>query len=328
MAMIETKDLVKIFKGNIRAVNGVNIKVEKGEIFGFLGPNGAGKTTTVKILTTLLKPTSGNAWIKGLDVLKEKDKVRKIVGLVPQDLAVDDDLKGIENLELQASFFGIPKEEARRKAKDLLELVDLYDAKDRLVSTYSGGMRKRLDLITGLIHDPEVLFLDEPTLGLDVQTRARMWDYITKLRKDLGITIFLTTHYLDEADNLCDRISIIDHGKIVVSGTPSELKAMVGFDIIDLTVQNVEKVRSILQNDTLDFEIIGNNTVRFKVKESETFIPELFKRVYENDVKIIRVKVEKPSLDSVFIKFTGKEMRENESEEDIMRTMRSIRRAR
>ncbi len=328
MSMIETKDLVKIYKGNIKAVDNVNLKVEKSEIFGFLGPNGAGKTTTVKILTTLIKPTSGNAWINGMDVLKERDKVRKIVGLVPQDLAVDDDLKGIENLELQASFFGIPKDEARRKAKELLELVDLYDAKDRLVSTYSGGMRKRLDLITGLIHDPEVLFLDEPTLGLDVQTRARMWDYITKLRKDLGITIFLTTHYLDEADNLCDRISIIDHGKIVVTGTPSELKAMVGFDIIDLTVQNVEAVRSILQNETIDFEIIGNNTVRFKVKESETFIPELFKRVYENNVKIIRVKVEKPSLDSVFIKFTGKEMRENESEEDVMRTMRSIRRAR
>jgi len=328
MSMIETKDLVKIYKGNIRAVDTVNLKVEKSEIFGFLGPNGAGKTTTVKILTTLIKPTSGNAWIDGLDVLKERDRVRKIVGLVPQDLAVDDDLKGIENLELQASFFGIPRDEARRKAKELLELVDLYDAKDRLVSTYSGGMRKRLDLITGLIHDPEVLFLDEPTLGLDVQTRARMWDYITKLRKDLGITIFLTTHYLDEADNLCDRISIIDHGKIVVTGTPSELKAMVGFDIIDLTVQNVEAVRSILQNKTIDFEIIGNNTVRFKVKESETFIPELFKRVYENNVKIIRVKVEKPSLDSVFIKFTGKEMRENESEEDVMRTMRSIRRAR
>jgi len=328
MSMIETKDLVKIYKGNIRAVDNVNLKVEKSEIFGFLGPNGAGKTTTVKILTTLIKPTSGNAWIDGMDILKERDKVRKIVGLVPQDLAVDDDLKGIENLELQASFFGIPKDEARRKAKELLELVDLYDAKDRLVSTYSGGMRKRLDLITGLIHDPEVLFLDEPTLGLDVQTRARMWDYITKLRKDLGITIFLTTHYLDEADNLCDRISIIDHGKIVVTGTPSELKAMVGFDIIDLTVQNVEAIRSILQNETIDFEIIGNNTVRFKVKESETFIPELFKRVYENNVKIIRVKVEKPSLDSVFIKFTGKEMRENESEEDVMRTMRSIRRAR
>ncbi len=328
MSMIETKDLVKIYKGNIKAVDNVNLKVEKSEIFGFLGPNGAGKTTTVKILTTLIKPTSGNAWINGMDVLKERDKVRKIVGLVPQDLAVDDDLKGIENLELQASFFGIPKDEARRKAKELLELVDLYDAKDRLVSTYSGGMRKRLDLITGLIHDPEVLFLDEPTLGLDVQTRARMWDYITKLRKDLGITIFLTTHYLDEADNLCDRISIIDHGKIVVTGTPSELKAMVGFDIIDLTVQNVEAVRSILQNETIDFEIIGNNTVRFKVKESETFIPELFKRVYENNIKIIRVKVEKPSLDSVFIKFTGKEMRENESEEDVMRTMRSIRRAR
>jgi len=328
MSMIETKDLVKIYKGSIRAVDNVNLKVEKSEIFGFLGPNGAGKTTTVKILTTLIKPTSGNAWIDGMDILKERDRVRKIVGLVPQDLAVDDDLKGIENLELQASFFGIPKDEARRKAKELLELVDLYDAKDRLVSTYSGGMRKRLDLITGLIHDPEVLFLDEPTLGLDVQTRARMWDYITKLRKDLGITIFLTTHYLDEADNLCDRISIIDHGKIVVTGTPSELKAMVGFDIIDLTVQNVEAVRSILQNETTDFEIIGNNTVRFKVKESETFIPELFKRVYENNIKIIRVKVEKPSLDSVFIKFTGKEMRENESEEDVMRTMRSIRRAR
>ncbi|MEM4597729.1 MAG: ATP-binding cassette domain-containing protein, partial [Thermoplasmata archaeon] len=211
--IIETVDLKKIYSGNVVAVDGINLKINKSEIYGFLGLNGAGKTTTIKILSTLIKPTSGKAFINGMDVVKEQEKVRKIIGLVPQDLSVDDDLKGIENLELQAEFYGMNKEDARKKAKELLELVDLYHAKDKYVSTYSGGMRKRLDLISGLMHEPEILFLDEPTLGLDVQTRTKMWEYIRTLRKEFGITIFVTTHYLEEADQLCDRVGIIDRGK-------------------------------------------------------------------------------------------------------------------
>ncbi|MVT13738.1 MAG: ATP-binding cassette domain-containing protein [Euryarchaeota archaeon] len=325
--MIEAKKLVKIYNGNIKAVDGIDLSIEKGEIYGFLGPNGAGKTTTVKMLTTLLKPTSGYASINGLDVVKEQEKVRKIIGLVPQDLSVDDDLKGIENLELQASFYGIGKEEARKKAKELLELVDLYHARDRYVSTYSGGMRKRLDLVSGLIHEPEVLFLDEPTLGLDVQTRTKMWEYIENLRKNLGITIFITTHYLEEADRLCDRIGIIDKGRIMVEGRPEELKNSVGFDLIYILSERPEEIKKYLDN-AINIEILEDGTIRFSVHNSEEYIPLLLQKIYQAGIKIKRLSIQKPSLDTVFLKYTGREMREDESKEDIIRTMRAIRRAR
>jgi len=325
--MIEAKKLVKIYNGNIKAVDGIDLSIEKEEIYGFLGPNGAGKTTTVKMLTTLLKPTSGYASINGLDVVKEQEKVRKIIGLVPQDLSVDDDLKGIENLELQASFYGIGKEEARKKAKELLELVDLYHARDRYVSTYSGGMRKRLDLVSGLIHEPEVLFLDEPTLGLDVQTRTKMWEYIENLRKNLGITIFITTHYLEEADRLCDRIGIIDKGRIMVEGRPEELKNSVGFDLIYILSERPEEIKKYLDN-AINIEILEDGTIRFSVHNSEEYIPLLLQKIYQAGIKIKRLSIQKPSLDTVFLKYTGREMREDESREDIIRTMRAIRRAR
>ncbi|MFP3317972.1 MAG: ATP-binding cassette domain-containing protein [Thermoplasmata archaeon] len=325
--MIEAKKLVKIYNGNIKAVDGIDLSIEKGEIYGFLGPNGAGKTTTVKMLTTLLKPTSGYASINGLNVVKEQEKVRKIIGLVPQDLSVDDDLKGIENLELQASFYGIGKEEARKKAKELLELVDLYHARDRYVSTYSGGMRKRLDLVSGLIHEPEVLFLDEPTLGLDVQTRTKMWEYIENLRKNLGITIFITTHYLEEADRLCDRIGIIDRGRIMVEGRPEELKNSVGFDLIYILSERPEEIKKYLDN-AINIEILEDGTIRFSVHNSEEYIPLLLQKIYQAGIKIKRLSIQKPSLDTVFLKYTGREMREDESREDIIRTMRAIRRAR
>lgn len=325
--MIEAKKLVKIYNGNIKAVDGIDLSIEKGEIYGFLGPNGAGKTTTVKMLTTLLKPTSGYASINGLDVVKEQEKVRKIIGLVPQDLSVDDDLKGIENLELQASFYGIGKEEARKKAKELLELVDLYHARDRYVSTYSGGMRKRLDLVSGLIHEPEVLFLDEPTLGLDVQTRTKMWEYIENLRKNLGITIFITTHYLEEADRLCDRIGIIDKGRIMVEGRPEELKNSVGFDLIYILSERPEEIKKYLDN-AINIEILEDGTIRFSVHNSEEYIPLLLQKIYQAGIKIKRLSIQKPSLDTVFLKYTGREMREDESREDIIRTMRAIRRVR
>lgn len=324
--IIEAENLTKIYRGDIRAVNGIDLKIEKGEIYGFLGPNGAGKTTTIKILSTLLKPTSGIAWINGMDVIRDQEKVRKIIGLVPQDISVDDDLKGMENLELQASFYGIGKGEARKKAKELLELVDLYHARDRYVSTYSGGMRKRLDLISGLIHEPEVLFLDEPTLGLDVQTRTKMWEYIDRLRKDLGITIFITTHYLEEADRLCDRIGIIDKGKIVVEGRPDELKNNVGFDVIYIKSEDASKLVSFL-NGAMNVEILEDKTLRFSVHNGEEYIPILLHRIYQAGLKIKSINIQKPSLDTVFLKYTGREMREDAGE-DVMRTMRAIRRAR
>ncbi|MEM1654266.1 MAG: ATP-binding cassette domain-containing protein, partial [Thermoplasmata archaeon] len=313
--------------GNVVAVDGINLKINKSEIYGFLGLNGAGKTTTIKILSTLIKPTSGKAFINGMDVVKEQEKVRKIIGLVPQDLSVDDDLKGIENLELQAEFYGMNKEDARKKAKELLELVDLYHAKDKYVSTYSGGMRKRLDLISGLMHEPEILFLDEPTLGLDVQTRTKMWEYIRTLRKEFGITIFVTTHYLEEADQLCDRVGIIDRGKLLVEGKPDDLKNSVGFDLVYIKSENPEILKSQLEG-AINVEILEDKTIRFSIHNSEEYLPKLFNKIYELGIKVNKISIQKPSLDTVFLKYTGKEMREEEGGEDVIRTMRAIRRAR
>ncbi|MGC8585194.1 MAG: ATP-binding cassette domain-containing protein [Thermoplasmata archaeon] len=323
--IIDVEDLRKVYSGNIEALKGINLKIRKGEIYGFLGPNGAGKTTTVKILTTIIKPTSGTAYISGYHIIKNQKEVRKIIGLVPQDLTVDDDLTGMENLVLQASFYNIKREEARKKAIDLLELVDLKDAADRLVSTYSGGMRKRLDLIVGLIHDPDILFLDEPTLGLDVQTRTRMWEYIELLRKEFDKTIFITTHYLEEAEKLCDRIGIIDHGKIVVEGSPDELKSSVDFDLVELDVDNLQEAMKILVN--FDAETRENKII-IKIRDSEKNVLPILKTLTDKSINIKRIHIEKPSLNSVFLKYTGREMREGESEEDIMKTMRAIRRAR
>lgn len=210
MAIIETDNLTKVF-GGLKAVDHVTFTVEEGEIFGLLGPNGAGKTTTIKMLTTLLRPTDGRAIVAGYDVVKEASKVRNVIGLVPQELTVDDELTGWDNIMLQATLYHLPEEEGKKRARELLELVGLTDSAKKRVKTYSGGMRKRLELVEGLIHHPRLMFLDEPTLGLDVQTRKAIWDYIRYLNRELGMTVFLTTHYMEEADGLCGRISIIDY---------------------------------------------------------------------------------------------------------------------
>jgi len=221
--IIRAVELTKIFNG-LRAVDRVTFSVKEGEIFGFLGPNGAGKTTTINMLTTVLKPTSGRAEVCGYDVVREPERVRRSIGVVPQEYTADEDLTGYENVMLCADLYGLPREEGKKRALELLSLVQLEPFKDKRVETYSGGMRRRLELACGLINRPRVLFLDEPTLGLDVQTRASIWEHIRSLRERFGMTIFLTTHYLEEADQLCDRIAIIDHGRIVEEGSPSELK--------------------------------------------------------------------------------------------------------
>jgi ABC-2 type transport system ATP-binding protein len=218
MSVISTKQLTKVFPGDVRAVDGIDFEVEAGEIFGFLGPNGAGKTTTIKMLNTLISPTSGAATVAGFDISKSPAEVRKHIGYVAQDVGVDERATGRENLTLYGHF------------KEVFDLVGLTGSEDRMVSTYSGGMRKRLDLAMGLIHQPEVVFLDEPTTGLDPQTRAHIWEYIRNLAKSMGVTTFLTTHYLEEADHLADRIAIIDLGKIMAIGTPDELKRSIGGD--------------------------------------------------------------------------------------------------
>ena len=243
---IVVEGLTKTFNHSLTAVDHINFSVKHGEIFGFLGPNGAGKTTTIKMLITILKPTDGKATILGDDIAKQSLAVRGAIGVVPQEYTADEDLTGYENILLCADLYGIPRTVSKKRAMDLLQLVELTSFKDKRVQTYSGGMRRRLELACGLINRPKVLFLDEPTLGLDVQTRAATWNYVKMLKKEFGMTLFLTTHYLEEADALCDRIAIIDHGKIVVIGTPTELKDSLGGDIITLSIQKDEDITGLI----------------------------------------------------------------------------------
>jgi ABC-2 type transport system ATP-binding protein len=239
--IIRVDKLSKTFNdGKIKAVDNVSFEVKEGEIFGFLGPNGAGKTTTINMLTTLLKPSSGNAEVCGYDIRKHSNEVRRAVGVVPQEYTADEEMTGYDNIILCADLYGMPRSDSKPHADELLGLVELHDAARRKVSTYSGGMRRRLELACGLINYPKLLFLDEPTLGLDVQTRAAVWKYIRMLKEQYRMTLFLTTHYMEEADTLCDRIAIIDHGHIVKTGSPEELKASVGGDVITVTVKEKE----------------------------------------------------------------------------------------
>src|SRR5512136_2684698 len=231
MKAIETKDLVKRFE-DVEAVKGINLEIEEGEIFGLLGPNGAGKTTTISMLCTILKPSSGNATVNGFDIVREANKVRKSIGIIFQEPSIDDRLTGRENLEMHANLYGVPAKEQKTRINEVLKLVDLEDRADSLMRTYSGGMRRRLEIGRGLVHRPKVLFLDEPTLGLDPQTREHIWSYIKELNKRENITMILTTHYMDEADRLCDRIAIIDYGKIVALDKPERLKEQLEGDII------------------------------------------------------------------------------------------------
>jgi ABC-2 type transport system ATP-binding protein len=330
MHVIKTNKLMKRF-GSLVAVDNISFTVEEGEIFGFLGPNGAGKTTTINMLTTLLNPTGGYAEVGGLDVAKQDSKVREIVGLVPQDITVDDDLTGMENMMLQARLYHVPKQVAQERIKEALSLIDLTDSADRRVETYSGGMRKRLELAEGLIHYPKVLFLDEPTLGLDVQTRVVMWDYIKKLRDEHNITIFLTTHYMEEADSLCDRIAIIDHGKIVALNSPQNLKDSLGGDIIELEFDGVQDSQiGTLKDMPLVKEVKQlDKTYVLKVPKGEKALPEIIENLLKMKLRISKVTLVKPTLDQVYLEYTGRSLRETKEETgEIWRRMRNLRRVR
>jgi ABC-2 type transport system ATP-binding protein len=305
--------LEKTFPGGVRAVDDVSFHVREGEAFGFLGPNGAGKTTTVSLLTTLLRLTSGSAAVDGVDVVKHPDLVRSRIGLVFQESTAEDLLTGIENLRLSAALYGVSRQDAQQRIDDLLDRMQLRDAARRLVKTYSGGMRRRLELAAGILHRPKVLFLDEPTLGLDPQGRAGLWDYVRGIRKEYGTTIFLTTHYLDEADQLCDRIAIIDHGKIVAAGTPAELKEKVGGDVVSLTpladgadltpiLSAVPGVLSVQKQD---------GTYRIKCLHGESVVPLAVQACFSANAAIASVSLKKPSLDEVFLEFTGRAFRED-----------------
>jgi|TARA_B100001013_G_C24612617_1_gene443828 ABC-2 type transport system ATP-binding protein len=316
MNAISVENLSKIFDKKIVAIDDVNFKVKNGEIFGFLGPNGAGKTTTIKVLTTLLRPTKGKVNVAGFDVIKEPDAVRSSIGIVPQSLTLDDDLKGITNLLLSAKLYHVPDKLAKERAEQLLDMVNLKDAIDRKVETYSGGMRKRLELIVGLIHEPKILFLDEPTLGLDIQTRSVIWEYLKNLNKEKGLTIFITTHYLEEADYLCDRIGIIDKGKIMVVDSPSMLKDELGGDIINIKINGEysEIIESLKQlNHVKKIDIVDQN-LRIKVEKGENVLPSILEFINSKGIVVTSVSLAKASLDQVFLKYTGKSLRDAESD--------------
>ena len=311
MEIVQVENLSKVFDKEIVAVDNISFHVKEGEIFGFLGPNGAGKTTTIKVLTTLLQPTNGQVNIATFDVRKKPDSVRSSIGIVPQALTLDDDLKGMANLLLSAKLYHVPDKIAKERADELLKLVGLKDAAERDVSTYSGGMRKRLELIIGLIHNPKVLFLDEPTLGLDIQTRSVIWDYLKKLNKENGLTIFITTHYLEEADLLCDRIAIIDQGKILVEDTPSNLKQKLGGDMIEISVDDNVKAKELISelNSVEKIDTVGQK-LRIKTNKGDEVLPLILEICKANKINVKTVALSKPSLDEVFLEYTGRSLRD------------------
>jgi ABC-2 type transport system ATP-binding protein len=323
MSIISVKNLTKTFDG-ITAVNDISFEVEEGTIFGFLGPNGAGKTTTINILCTLLSPTSGSASIAGHDCMKKPAEVRKAIGIVFQDTTLDKDLTAYENLIFHAYLYNVPKKEMRDRVDDVLNFVDLHERKNDLVKKFSGGMKRRLEVARGMIHHPRVLFLDEPTLGLDPQSRTNLWDFITRLPEKHNVTIFMTTHYMEEAE-VCDKIAIIDNGKIISMGSPDELKKTVGGDIVYVkTTDNANAKKDIeklfgLNVTEKEGEIYMTCTM------GDTCIPEMIRTIGE---KVISVRLQRPTLNDVFLKLTGKAIREQEvsSNDGIKEFVRAHRR--
>jgi len=314
MQAIEVKDLRKEFKGGIKAVDGIDLSVAEGEIFGLLGPNGAGKTTTIRMLATMTRPTSGKAIVCGTDVTEDPDSVRRCIGIVFQDPALDDQLTGRENLDFHARMYGMPSKERKDRMEEVLRLVELSDRADDLVEKYSGGMRRRLEIARGLMHRPRVLFLDEPTIGLDAQTRRVIWEHIVRLNRSYKITIILTTHYMEEADFLCQRVAIIDHGKILSLGTPSSLKNSLGGDVITLKVSSSSKMEQLVRSMKGASHVkVHDGSVSVAMADASRRIPELFKAAEKAGIRVESVDLHKPTLEDVFIHFTGKTIREQDA---------------
>lgn len=312
---IETKSLTKSF-GDVTAVDDISFSVKSGEIFGFLGPNGAGKSTTIMILTTLLKPTSGHALISGFDVFENPKQVRQNIGYVQQETTVDEYLTGRENLLLQAKLNHIPKDQINKRIDEVLELIELTEKQNEPVVTYSGGMRKRLDIAGGLLHRPKVLFLDEPTVGLDIQTRRKIWQYIRKIHEEFEMTIFLTTHYMEEADQLCDRIGIIDGGKIQVIDTPENMKNAMGNEVISIVLEGENHTAFISELQKIEFvNKINEDDSKLTLFASNgtEVIPKIFQISSELKIKITSISLTQPTLDDVFISYTGHEIRDDDS---------------
>ena len=322
MSVIETHQLTKVFPGDVRAVDGIDFEVNAGEIFAFLGPNGAGKTTTIKMLNTLILPTSGTALVAGLDVVKQPAEVRKRIGYVAQDVGVDEHATGRENLTLYGHFYRLNGRTIKQRVREIFDLVGLTGSEDRMVSTYSGGMRKRLDLAMGLIHQPEVIFMDEPTTGLDPQSRAHIWEYIHNLVRTMGVTIFLTTHYMDEADRLADRIAIIDLGKIIAMGTSDELKKSIGGDVVTLSpcAEKDEECREFIRRTEAVLSgkpfVVGTKAtdgdLAVYVSEGESAVPTIMRLLASEGIEVKTISMARPSLDDVFLKYTGRTIRAQE----------------
>ena len=309
--IISIKRLTKKF-GDLTALGNMTLEIEQGELFGLLGPNGAGKTTLISILSTMLPATSGGATVCGHDVRREEDAVRQCIGIVFQDPSLDDDLTGEENLDFHGRLYGMDSRTRGSRMTEVLRLVDLEDRRDDLVKTYSGGMRRRLEIARGLMHRPRVLFLDEPTLGLDPQTRRKIWNYIRSLKDSYGMTIILTTHYMDEADQLCSRIAVIDRGEIVALDSPDALKASLGGDVLELDIADpdpafIEQLKNLEEVDHISSQ---DGKVALTVKNGESFIPRIFEVAQAVGVEISSVAMRKPNLEDVFLKLTGREIRD------------------
>ena len=316
MKAIEVENLTKRFDnrgGAIVALDHISFNVENGEIFGMLGPNGSGKTTLIKTLTTLLKPTSGFARVAGFDVTKHKDSVRAAIGVVFQEPALDWRLTGRENLDFHARMYGMKRKEREERLEKVLKLVELEDKADLLVDKYSGGMKRRLELARGFMHHPGILFLDEPTLGLDTHTRRTIWNYIRELNREEGVTIVLTTHYMEEADYLCDRVGIMDHGKIIALDRPENLKNLIGSDLVSLELNNAGDADNIEVFKKLDFirnMKVYHNYVILKMERADIRIPAIMELAAREGIEIRAVNLRKPSLEDVFLHFTGRGIRE------------------
>ena len=338
MLTISVKDLVKVYKGEIRAVDGVSFDVEAGEIFGFLGPNGAGKSTTIKILTTLLKSTSGTAEVLGMDVRAHPAEVRRNIGYAAQQVGIDEDSTGRENLVLYGHFYRLDGKTIRHRVDELLELMDMTRDANRRVAVYSGGMRRRLDLAMTILHRPRVLILDEPTVGLDPQSRGHIGEHIHNLGRELGITVFFTTHYMDEADRLADRVAIIDHGKIIAMGTPIDLKKEISGDIVTLTLATdgalvpdgaLKQSQELLQGQPFVRELQGvDGGLNVYVEKGETDLPLILRVLDGNGLTVQTISLSRPTLDDVFLKHTGRTMRDEEGQRTTWAQMQRDRRRR
>jgi ABC-2 type transport system ATP-binding protein len=315
---VETSKLTKVYGGRA-AVEGLNVTVEDREIFGLVGPNGAGKTTTVRMLTTLIRPTAGTARIYGLDIIQDSGKVRRIIGYLPQQFTADDTLTGYENLLFYAKLYGLPRETRRRRINEVLSLVGLEEWAPKMVRNYSGGMKRRIELGSVLLNNPKLLFLDEPTLGLDPKSRILIWDFLRKIRDGSETTILLTTNYMDEAERLCDRVTIIDVGKLVVQGSPAALKESLGGDVITLTTSGNTFTEDELANlnPVVRRAEVLEDTIRLVVdaKQSENAMPSLLSSIEAKGVEILSATVKKPTLDDVFTFYAGKTMAKDSSGE-------------